>query len=114
MSSDRVGDEDEVASLIAGVVRLRSPAPAVQPRGLATILAGVAGGDAGRHQVSREAVTRDGRLTDDGSRPPRPATRGKRAMGLMFRRRRPLMRVHQCGAPTDDEFAAANAKLVGI
>jgi hypothetical protein len=35
-------------------------------------------------------------------------------MGLMFRRRRPLMRVHRSGAPTDDEFAAANAKLVGI
>jgi hypothetical protein len=35
-------------------------------------------------------------------------------MGLMFRRRRPLMRVHRSGAPTDDEFAAANPEVVGI
>ena len=35
-------------------------------------------------------------------------------MGLMFRRRRPLMRLHQSGAPTDDEFAAAKSTLVGI
>ena len=78
------------------------------------ILARVAGGDPGRHQENRETVTRDGRLTDDGSRPPRSATRGKRAMGLMFRRRRPLMRVHQSGALSDDEFAAAKSELLGI
>jgi hypothetical protein len=35
-------------------------------------------------------------------------------MGLMFRRRRPLIRVHRSGALTDDEFVAAKSELRGV